>query len=221
MRKFFPHGFTLIELLIVVAIIAILAAIAIPNFLEAQVRAKVSSVKNNMRSIATALEAYRVDQNNYPPDAQYLRLILGDTTPYLTCLFRLTTPVAFMSSVPVDNYGNRWAALSYPQGDSHRKQFDYRTGYGWGLINSGQNPAFIWPDVAAVKHKANMKGWVLNSSGPDQDLNYGEHLLFGELCMFETMEDQRAFFSNTGGFGCLYDPTNGTTSAGDIARSGP
>ncbi len=54
-------GFTLIELLIVVAIIAILAAIAIPNFLEAQTRTKVSRVKTDMRSAAVALEAYRVD----------------------------------------------------------------------------------------------------------------------------------------------------------------
>ncbi len=62
-------GFTLIELLIVVAIIAILAAIAVPNFLEAQTRAKVSRVKADVRSIATALEAYRIDQNLYPSDA--------------------------------------------------------------------------------------------------------------------------------------------------------
>ena len=59
-------GFTLIELLIVVAIIAILAAIAVPNFLEAQVRAKVSRVKADMRSLATAIEAYVVDNNVYP-----------------------------------------------------------------------------------------------------------------------------------------------------------
>jgi type II secretion system protein G len=61
------RGFTLIELLIVVAIIAILAAIAVPNFLEAQVRSKVSRVKSDMRSIDTALQAYYVDNNRYPP----------------------------------------------------------------------------------------------------------------------------------------------------------
>ena len=61
-------AFTLIELLIVVAIIAILAAIAVPNFLEAQVRSKVSRVRSDMRSLATALEAYQVDNNKYPPD---------------------------------------------------------------------------------------------------------------------------------------------------------
>src|SRR5690606_13569858 len=62
------RGFTLIELLIVVAIIAILAAIAVPNFLEAQVRSKVSRTKADMRTVATALEAYAVDSNHYPPD---------------------------------------------------------------------------------------------------------------------------------------------------------
>ena len=61
-------AFTLIELLIVVAIIAILAAIAVPNFREAQVRAKVSRAKSDMRSLVTAIEAYRVDTNHYPPD---------------------------------------------------------------------------------------------------------------------------------------------------------
>ena len=59
------RGFTLIELLIVVAIIAILALIAVPNFLEAQTRAKVSRVRADMRSLATGQEAYMVDWNSY------------------------------------------------------------------------------------------------------------------------------------------------------------
>ena len=60
------HGFTLIEMLIVVAIIAILSAIAIPNLLEAQVRSKVSKVKNDFRVIAGAIEAYSTDHRRYP-----------------------------------------------------------------------------------------------------------------------------------------------------------
>ena len=55
------YAFTLIQLLIVVAIIAILAAIAVPNFLEAQVRAKTARVKADMRTLATGMESYAVD----------------------------------------------------------------------------------------------------------------------------------------------------------------
>jgi type II secretion system protein G len=67
-NKDIQKAFTLIELLIVVAIIAILAAIAVPNFLEAQTRSKVSRTKADMRSVATALEAYEIDYNKYPMD---------------------------------------------------------------------------------------------------------------------------------------------------------
>lgn len=51
----------------VVAIIAILAAIAVPNFLEAQTRSKVSRARADMRSISTGLESYCIDTNRYPP----------------------------------------------------------------------------------------------------------------------------------------------------------
>jgi len=64
MRK--DKGFTLIELLIVVAIIGIIAAIAIPNLLNAIDRGKQKRTMADMRSIGTAVESYAVDNNFYP-----------------------------------------------------------------------------------------------------------------------------------------------------------
>jgi len=66
MLKKNSKGFTLIELLIVVAIIGIIAAIAIPNLLNAIDRGKQKRTMADMRSIGTSIEAYAVDTNKYP-----------------------------------------------------------------------------------------------------------------------------------------------------------
>jgi type II secretion system protein G len=63
------RGFTLIELLIVVAIIAILAAILIPNFLRARAQSQFAASKGNLKNLATALESYFVDRGSYPDGA--------------------------------------------------------------------------------------------------------------------------------------------------------
>ena len=65
MKKFSKKGFTLIELMIVVAIIGILAAIAIPNFMRFQAKSKQSEAKGNLKGIATAQKAYFAERNSY------------------------------------------------------------------------------------------------------------------------------------------------------------
>src|SRR5438876_11094646 len=59
-------GFTLIELLIVVAILAILAAVLIPNFLRARAQSQHATSKRDLHNMAAALERYYVDNQTYP-----------------------------------------------------------------------------------------------------------------------------------------------------------
>ena len=88
MRK--QKGFTLIELLIVVAIIGIIAAIAIPNLLNAINRGRQKRTMADMRSIATAIESYQVDFNYYPKVATG---VVADLQTYIepTYINRLPT----------------------------------------------------------------------------------------------------------------------------------
>ncbi len=100
------NGFTLIELLIVVAIIGILAAIAVPNFLNAQMRAMLARTYADLKAIYGAMEMYRLDSGSYVPDYDS-GAVPGVTgvsmNEYLT-YSKLTTPVAYMASVPMDPY---------------------------------------------------------------------------------------------------------------------
>jgi type IV pilus assembly protein PilA len=65
MLRKIAKGFTLIELMIVVAIIGILAAIAIPNFVKFQCRSKQSEAKTNLKAMFTAQESYRAEYDSY------------------------------------------------------------------------------------------------------------------------------------------------------------
>ncbi|MGB9856569.1 MAG: type II secretion system protein [Dictyoglomaceae bacterium] len=64
-------GFTLIELMVVIVIIAILAAVALPNFMGATEKARESAVRSAMKTIQTALEMYATDHSGtYPDDTE-------------------------------------------------------------------------------------------------------------------------------------------------------
>lgn len=92
-------GLSLIELLTVVAIVGILVAIAVPNFLDSRTRAQIASVMSSEYHMATALEAYNVDQDTYPaywinPMAHYL--YPNPLAPAAGIV--LSTPIEYLSS---------------------------------------------------------------------------------------------------------------------------
>ena len=97
MRK--DKGFTLIELLIVVAIIGIIAAIAIPNLLNAIDRGKQKRTMADMRSIGTAVESYAVDNNFYPKNMA--NAVASAISGYVSPIYIKTVPTT-------DGWNNNW-----------------------------------------------------------------------------------------------------------------
>ena len=207
------RAFTLIELLIVVAIIAILAAIAVPNFLEAQTRAKVSRVKADMRSIGTALESYAVDNNVYPSrtgtplppgvNGNTPGSGLGSWVPQSSDLSgaSITTPIAYMSSVPTDVFNVNSPITGQVEGNHPVKSFRY-----FRVVDPPINPA-----VAA------------GSGGSDLDAttifippSYSRRDRYGRWFMISFGPDAD---DDIPSFNFVYDPTNGTVSNGDVIYS--
>jgi prepilin-type N-terminal cleavage/methylation domain-containing protein len=151
------RAFTLIELLIVVAIIAILAAIVVPNFLEAQTRAKVSRAKSDMRTAAGVLEAYAVDNtNHYPPDSPRTGL-----DGFLFCQ-QLTTPVAYLTSLAtvIDPF-RRDLDLVPADADEAYRYFN--------LMGRGSAAP---PDGSATCSSATDGPWIVSSAGPNRRDDY-------------------------------------------------
>ena len=108
-------GFTLIELLIVVAIIGIIAAIAIPNLLNAIDRGKQKRSMADMRSIGTAVESYSVDVNFYPIQTSMATISsIGASTMGIEPIYIKLSPTK-----------DGWGGLYYYGGDAAGAGTDY------------------------------------------------------------------------------------------------
>jgi prepilin-type N-terminal cleavage/methylation domain-containing protein len=193
-------GFTLIELLIVVAIIAILAAIAVPNFLEAQTRAKVTQVKADMRTIVTALETYHVDNNSYP-NPRFPNPVPNDGSFSLGAWFiirecrngsrdgvgvQLTTPIEYISSsgLPLDPFM------------THHELTSMQNYCGAGGI---------------------AKGGFWYAADLAQTLNFGiEGIWYTDISYWLQSPGPNLLLFGWDETSAVYDPSNGTISGGDI-----
>lgn len=208
-------GFTLIELLIVIAIILILISIALPNFLEAQERARVTRAKGNLRSMETAVMSFRTQYGYYYADFNDPSIATRVSRNHgLT----KTQPCPVLFSGPLPDGGFEWGRPGSVMGPE--RGYFYAKGvhcplttpiqfidpgvtvdpWGDGTVPIGMDSRWDYP-TDSTNITAGMRYVAYFVSGPDR-----------------VQGDWRRGCERQGSLdiGCVYNPTNGTKSQGDL-----
>ncbi len=188
------HGFTLTEVAILLVIVALLVAIAVPNFRLATIKSKEALALGQLNVIALALESYYMDYQSYPLTA-YTNPVVptvaddggSSHTSYFT-LKPLTTPIAYVTRIPEDPFAEKPIPPTFDQGYGRYGHINA----GFAYRNTQGSNRLTYPAYPQYGQE-----WQLASVGPN-----------GRYDSWGTTPDNLVF----------YDPTNGILSNGDIIR---
>ncbi|MBZ0258028.1 prepilin-type N-terminal cleavage/methylation domain-containing protein [bacterium] len=192
-------AFTLIELLIVVAIIGILAAIAVPNFMNARMRATIARIQGDHQAIATAVEMYQADVGAFPGPELASSIQGGVTTWPYYLPDRLVEPTSYISSAKMQD------PLGRPNGGN-----EVISRYRFKIFKMQTRDNLPGADSPGAKTATKVMGqYMVVSHGPNRWLDLPKG--FGDGA------------GSTDWLWLPYDASNGLLSPGDIIRgqSGP
>ena len=201
------EAFTLTELLMVVAVIGILAVIAIPCFLNAQIRAKVSTAKTELRTLATGLETYCVDQNGFPRGNWYQLSTRFSALGADRGLILLSTPIAYIrEALMLDEFPTELRDGSFVAPSPELDDDDERHWYKYSSCDCRGSIIGTFGKPDYDRRQLRPDWYILQSSGPD----HTRHTL-GQGALRIAPDNFRS---------TVYDPTNGLTSRGSLYRAG-
>ena len=104
------HGLTLVEMIVVLAIIALVAALIVPNVIGRPDQARVTVARSDLRAIAAALKMYRLDNGDYPTTAQGLAALV--TQPEGAPALSNWAAGGYLEKAPADPWGRPYAYAS-------------------------------------------------------------------------------------------------------------